>query len=490
MGHGGVPGGVDSRGGDEQTECTGPLGRTVPLGRTGPEGSSEGNAGGSAADAASTASTGPAGPGPQARPVSLAKGDGPLPASGEGAARGPSGEEPFEGCLTRIVRLPVRIVTLLLVVPVRLVWDALAVCGRALRRTLWVPFARAAAWVWCRVLAPVLFALFVWPWAAAWRYVLAPAGRGLAWLARKTGSGVSWLARGLWAGIAWLGRTLVAAPLVWLYRCVLTPVGRAVAAAARAAARALAWLGGNLVAAPLVWLYRHVLTPAGRVLVAALVGVGLALAWLWRYLVVVPLVWAYRYVLRPVGLGAAAVAAGVGAGLAWLWRYAVAEPWRFLRRRVFRPVGWGLAVVGREIADAVVHAWRVAGHVSRAVFRFFGRVLRFLFVAPVVWLWRHVVRPVGRGLRYGVGRPVAAAAREAGRSVHAALSAARASVRETRAELRRALFGGPAPAARAQERRSLSGSGRVPWSAGSPHDSATAPEPSGAKRDAADFRTL
>ncbi|WP_314175182.1 hypothetical protein [Streptomyces winkii] len=445
---------------------------------------------GHAPDAADPA--GPAASGPAPR-VSLEK----TARTPDAGAHAAAGEAPFEGCLVRVVRMPVRIVTLLLIVPVRMVWDALTVCGRALRRTLWVPFARAMGWLWRSVLAPVLFALFVWPWLALWRYVLAPVGRGLLWLARTAGAGIAWAASGLWAGLTWLGRTLVVAPLNFVYRYVLTPLGQGALALARAVGAGLAWLGRTLVRTPLSFLYRYVLTPVGHAVVAVVLGFGAGLAWLWRYVVVAPCELLYRYVLTPVGHGVVAVVLGFGAGLAWLWRYLVVAPCGFLYRYVLAPVGRGIAVVAREIADALAHAWRVAGYVSRAVFRFFGRVLRFLVADPVVWLWRHVVRPVGRGLRDGVWRPAARAVREAGRGVRAALASARATVRETRAELRRALFGGPragrpakAEATPVSERRALAESGRVPWVAGSPHNSATAPGTFGPKHDDADFRTL
>ncbi|MET7272469.1 hypothetical protein ABZS59_15025, partial [Streptomyces flaveolus] len=100
----------------------------------------------------------------------------------------PARRSDAEGCLTVAIRIPVRIVVLVLVVPVRLAWDALVVGGRVLRDT---------------VLRPVGRALFVWPAVGLWRYVLVPMARG----------------------IAWLGRYLLVVPAVWLYRWVLTPVG-------------------------------------------------------------------------------------------------------------------------------------------------------------------------------------------------------------------------------------------------------------------------
>jgi hypothetical protein len=64
---------------------------------------------------------------------------------------------------------------------------------------------------------------------------------------------------------------------VWVYRRVLTPVGREIVAAfgvawrvagflSRAVGRALAWLAWHLVGAPVTWAYRNVCTPVGHFL--------------------------------------------------------------------------------------------------------------------------------------------------------------------------------------------------------------------------------
>ncbi|MFC4493280.1 hypothetical protein ACFPA8_03915 [Streptomyces ovatisporus] len=371
------------------------------------------------------------------------------------------------GCLAVVVRVPVRIVTVLLVLPVRMLWDALTACGRALKRTVWVPFARATSRVWHAVLAPVLYAVFVWPWTALWRYVLAPVGRAVALAAAAVGCGIAAAARGTGIALAWLARTLIVTPLSWLHRQVLTPLGHGIVAVLRGAGAGLAWLG------------RYALLVPGRALWVAVV-------WLVGLLVVVPAVFLYRWVLTPLGHGLVAAARGAGAGLAWLWRYGVLVPCGFVYRWMLAPAGRAAAVVAKEIADAFGHAWRVAGRISRAVFRFIGAVLRLLVADPVMWVWRNLVRPLGHGLREHVWRPAARAVREAARSARAAFSAARDSVRQTRAELRRALFG-----ARSEpERQPLPGDGRVPWGAGSPHSRATAPKAPAPQRDDADFRTL
>lgn len=447
---------------------------------------------------------------PAHAPVSLVK-DAPAPAPANGETDRqvvpptPAADAPVEGYLAIAVRVPVRIVTLLLILPVRMIWDALTVCGRALKRTVWVPFARAVSRVWHAVLAPVLYALFIWPWLALWRHLLAPVGRAVAWLAGAVGHGLAAGARGIGAALAWLGRTLILTPLSWIYGRLLTPLGHGMLAVLRGVRAGLAWLGRYvlvvpgraigtavlwavrlLVAEPAAFLYRWVLTPLGRGIVAGVRGLRAGLAWLWRYGAVVPCGFFYRWVLTPLGHGVVAGVRGLGAGLAWLWRYGVALPCGFVHRWVLAPAGRAVAVIAKEIAEAFGHAWRVAGYVSRAVFRFLGALLRFLIADPAVWVWQHAVRPLGRGLRDGIWRPAARVVREVRRTARAALVTARASVRETRAELRRALFGAPSE----PERKPLPDSGRVPWVAGSPHNSATTPNTFGPKRDDADFRTL
>ncbi|MFD7575158.1 hypothetical protein ACFV6U_32310, partial [Streptomyces sp. NPDC059810] len=123
-----------------------------------------------------------------------------------------------EGCLTAAIRIPVRIVVLVLVVPLRLGWDVLVLCGAFLRR-MFRPVGRALAWFGDAVLAPVgravarvaegvatacwwlvatLFkTVFYWPWLGLWRYVIVP--------------------------VAVHG---IAAPAAWLHRTLLAPLGR------------------------------------------------------------------------------------------------------------------------------------------------------------------------------------------------------------------------------------------------------------------------
>ncbi|MEV6613798.1 hypothetical protein AB0N31_07935 [Streptomyces sp. NPDC051051] len=316
--------------------------------------------------------------------------------SGGPPVRRPAPQQP-EGCLVVAIRLPVRIVALVLVLPVRMAWDALVVAGRFLNGILLRPLGRALLW-----LGRVLVVL---PLTGLWRYAVVPVGKALAWLAQ----------------------VLVVAPLVWCHRHLLTPVGHALA-----------------------WLYAHVLTPA-------VVGLGAILARLARCLVAVPARWLYGRVLTPAGraiawcaLGVwrllALLVTGIGRVLYWVVRalvVLVALPASALWRWVLAPVGRGLAVVGREVWDALRHAWRIAGHLSLAVGRILGTLLRWIFVEPVRRLYRSVLTPVGHLVRDIVLRPAAEAARAVGRTGRQALAAARASVRQARADVRRLLFGEP-----------------------------------------------
>ena len=310
-----------------------------------------------------------------------------------------------EGCLAVAIRVPVRIVVLVLVVPVRVVWDALVVGGRFLWRTVLRPLGRA---------------LFVWPSVALWRYVVVPGAKA----------------------VGWLVNVLVLVPLVWLYRHVLTPVGHA-----------LAWTARG-IGSGLAWVYARVLTPVGHACVWVVNGLAAGVAWLGRYLLVVPAGWLYTWVLAPVGRAIAwcgrgllwlarAVGTGVGVVLYWTARILLVLPAIALWRWVLTPVGRVLAVVGREVWDALGHAWRIAGHISLAVGRALGTLFRWIFVAPTSWVYRTVLTPVGHVVRDLVLRPAAEAARAVGRVTRQALTAARESARQARADFRRMVFGEP-----------------------------------------------
>jgi hypothetical protein len=335
------------------------------------------------------------------------------------------------------VRLPVRIVALVVVLPLRMLWDLDVAAGRLLWAAVlgpaWRGLDRTARWLG-RVLV-------LTPARWAYRWVLTPAGqavafvaRGLGWLLLKTGRGIAF------TGV-WLARWLVAAPAEALYRWVLAPLGRAAAFAGRwlwrllrqggrGAAAAMAWLGRVLVVIPAAWLYRWVLTPLGH-----------GLTWLVRWLVVAPALALYRWVLTPLGHGAAWCARGVAAVTVWLVRWLVVAP--------LRAVGRVLAVVLREVGEALGHAWRVAGRISLAAGRLLLRLLRWILVDPVRWVFRAVLAPAGRLVRDTVLRPLGRTARAAGRGVRSTVTAARVTVRELRQEVRTVLFGSPrkAPAA-------------------------------------------
>ncbi|GAB2744050.1 hypothetical protein [Streptomyces bullii] len=328
-----------------------------------------------------------------------------------------------EGCLTVAIRIPVRIVVLVLVVPVRMVWDALVVAGRFLNATVLGPLGRALLWLGR--------AVFLWPFVGLWRYVLLPVGKGL----------------------AWLGNVLVVIPAVWVHRYLLTPVGHG-----------LAWLGRG-IGAGAAWVYARVLTPVGHALmwvlrgvgaVLAAVGIGVwtAVAWLVRYLVVVPALWLYTWVLTPVGRAVAwcvrgfvwlvtETVTGIGMALYWTARILFVLPALAVWRWLLVPVGRFLAVVGREVRDAFGHAWRIAGRISLAVGRFLATLLRWTLVEPVRWAYRTVLTPVGHVIRDTVLRPAAEAARSVGRATRQALASARESARQARADLRRMLLGEP-----------------------------------------------
>jgi hypothetical protein len=255
-----------------------------------------------------------------------------------------------EGCLTVAIRVPLRIVVLVLVVPVRMAWDALVAAGRVVRDTVLRPVGRA--------LLRAGEALFVRPFVGLWRHVLVPVGRAL----------------------AWLGAVLVVVPALWCHRHLLTP-----------AVHALARLARYLLVVPARWLYDRVLAPLGRAvarcarglgrLLAVIgTGIGVALYWTLRVLLVLPAVALWCRVLAPVGRVLAVVAREAGDALGHAWRIAgrisrvvgralgTLFRWIFVEplRRVYRTV---LTPVGHLVRDAVLRpaaeGARVAGRAVR-----------------------------------------------------------------------------------------------------------------------------
>ncbi|MEU3371583.1 hypothetical protein ABZ734_14065 [Streptomyces sp. NPDC006660] len=366
--------------------------------------------------------------------------------------------QPSEGCLAVAVRIPVRIVVFVIVVPVRVVWDLLAVGVKALGR---------------RVFAPVWRGLVVIPFGWLYRAVLTPVGHVVCWVGRGIGAGIGALAR----GVGWVLATLVALPLVWLYRTVLTPLGRGTAWALKGIGLGLAW-GIKGIAAALSWVLR-----------AVFVWPWVAL-WRWvlapllRHGLLEPGAWLYRHVLTPVGHGLARLASLAAAGLALTGRGLAAVgalllvvPALWLYRTVLTPLGRAVRVVVRETGAAFAHAWRAAGFVSRAA----GRALKWLawnlLGRPVRWVYVTLLTPVGHWVRDAVLRPVARVAlaagraasetaRSAGRATREALASARRTVRTARQDAWRALVGGPPREPAAHRARTLgsttTASGAVP----------------------------
>ncbi|MGW1869739.1 hypothetical protein ACWCPS_29785 [Streptomyces mauvecolor] len=318
-----------------------------------------------------------------------------------------------EGCLTVAIRIPVRIVVLVLVVPVRLIWDLLATGAEALRRV---------------VLAPLWRALAVIPFGWLYASVLTPLGHATAWLGRGVGAGIGWLGR----GVVWGAVTFVGVPAAWVYRAVLAPLGRGVSLLAEGIGLGLRWVSWAVFVWPPVTLWRWVLAP------------------LLRYGLVVPGAWLYRCVLTPAGHAIALIVALAGAGLAAVGRgvaalivllFVVPAVWAY--RTLLMPLGRAVGVVLREIGDAIGHAWRIAGFVSRAVGRALKRLAWNLLGRPGRWVYAVLLTPVGHWVREAVLRPARKAALAAGRSAREALASARETVRTARRDAWRALVGGP-----------------------------------------------
>ncbi|MFJ1784347.1 hypothetical protein ACIOML_08550 [Streptomyces anulatus] len=353
-----------------------------------------------------------------------------------GKHQAPRGYEPGEGILTTLIRVPVRIVVVVLVLPARMVWDALTALRHAAERVLLRPLGRALAWLLDTLVLTPLTWLYTW--------VLTPLGKAASWLA------VALLLRpwiGLWRYVVVpVARYGIAAPAAWLYGAVLTPLGHGLrwigtallAPAARGLGTGLTWLLTTLLVLPVAGLWRCAIVPAVR------------------YGLIIPVVWLYGAVLTPLGLGTAWVLGRLWQGTAWVlgqvWRgiaatgrgLGIALAWLVMTLLV-APVSWTyrriLAPIGREITAAFEVAWRITGYVSRAVGRALATIARYLVVAPVSWAYRTVCTPIGHFVRDSVWAPARRAAIETGRAARAALASARETVRQARRDAWRALVG-------------------------------------------------
>jgi len=224
--------------------------------------------------------------------------------------------EPYEytapGCLT----WPARVIAIVIVVPLRLLWEAVAAVGRAVYAGLLEPLGRLLDFVIVRparwlftvlVVIPVrrlCRVLVVIPLSWLWRAILTPAGR---WsyerLLVPVGRALRWVTMGLLLIImtpvgyvlGLIGRGIRA-----LYRWArpgLAAVGQVIADAlsygwdvATAVARFLGRVLFHTVVRPVRWVWRSTVRPV-------LAATGAAITWTWRVMVASPTSWARRNLL-------------------------------------------------------------------------------------------------------------------------------------------------------------------------------------------------
>ncbi|WP_344444896.1 hypothetical protein [Kitasatospora nipponensis] len=375
----------------------------------------------------------------------------------EGPGAEPADREP-QGCLVAAVRVPARVVAVLVVMPLGFCWELLRAAARALAGVLTVAarwLERAAGMLW-RVLV-------VRPCGLLYRHLLTPLGRALAAVGRVVGRALAAAGRVLAAGLRLLARALLV-------------VGRVLKAAVEAGATGLGELVGLLlgvlVVVPAAFLLRRLLIPLGRHLGR------------WS---LVPLKLLSRYLIVPLGRALVALVDGVNRGLTLLLEVALPAVARALYRYLLLPLGRALAAAVRLLgagAGLLAHALvrllvltvrglRIAIEAlveyalvrpARAAWRYLlvpaGRALGWL----VTRLWRHLLLPLGRPLLGGLGQVVTWAWRLGGQlwrllvmrpcrwvrrdlwwplkaEVRRAARAAAATVRETLREVRRSLFG-------------------------------------------------
>jgi hypothetical protein len=218
---------------------------------------------------------------------------------------------------------------LIVVVPLRLLWELLRAVGRFTGAYVLRPIAIALYHVLLRPLA--------WLLKTLWQ------------LFRALMQGVAWLFRTLGRPLWWLLRVLVLIPLVWSAEEVLAPVAEFVwSYVLRPFGIALGWTLRMLVT-PFVYAVRWLalgLAALWRLLVPALVVIGRGIAYCWHlaglvlfHVFVRPAVWTWRTLVMPVLRAvAAAWRATVVPAARWFGSH-VWEPARAAARSVSRALG-------------------------------------------------------------------------------------------------------------------------------------------------------
>ncbi|MET8779362.1 hypothetical protein ABZV58_30530 [Nocardia sp. NPDC004654] len=221
-----------------------------------------------------------------------------------------------------------RVIAIVLLVPIRLLWEGVRLLGRLLAAACYYFVTRllapVARFVWYWVIRPIwLFVKdFLWGWVlqhVLWGLVLTPLVALL----------LDYFLRPLRQAIErWLWRALLRPALAWLWRAVLEPlIGLLLAT--------VYWLGKWCVVWPLVQLGRWVLRPLWMLTRAVL-------SYAWRVatvivgvLVVAPCRFVHRTVLRPLLLALAAV-----------WVVVVVRPLRWVHGNVITPVNrWAAEIL-------------------------------------------------------------------------------------------------------------------------------------------------
>lgn len=299
---------------------------------------------------------------------------------------------------------PARVIALGVVLPLRLVWEALRgaarAVGTALERALGL-LGRALLAILRPAVAAVLAPLR-WIGRALLLPLTTALAAALAWFADRL---LLPLVRGLGSALRLVGRgaTAVWAAVTGAVAAALRALGSAAAAGLAMVVRALGSVGRALGQV----LRLVVLRP-----LEVLLGVVISAAGTLARALAVPFVLLWRWILRPVGTGLAVAVVALVMGLG-----------RFLVKPLVRAIG----AVLRGAGDVLAWAWHTAGR----VLAFAGRVLAW----PFVWVYRHVLTPVGHAIRAVWRAVVLAPWRAVRRTTSAAAAAVRASVRDARRQV-------------------------------------------------------
>lgn len=262
---------------------------------------------------------------------------------------------------------------------------------------VWTAIKIGAAAVWTALKVAFAFVVgavqntgkwFSWLWqttVSVWDGI--KSAFSTAWGGIKSAAAAGWsILKGIFAAIA-LGAQIMAAPYLWLWHNVISPVFVGIAAVVRwfydayvAVAYLIYTITRDVLGAVFSWLWKTIISPA-------LTGIGAAFSWLWNSVISpvlnainIATVTAGRAMNAALGATASFLRNVVGAAFSWFYNSVIMP--------VFHGISW--------LISTEVTGWRI-------ILGAIGSFIRTNIAPVFTWLWHNVIEPAFSGISTYIG---------------------------------------------------------------------------------------